>query len=198
MQCNRASYWSKNDASHHDFGKIETSQGHTGVCCFIGRLIGCFIRGLLFLFRLERKSTSSHLKALKQGVPIRGLSHDTPHLFPLAAVNHKSCHRYCYDKSTCTPQPPPHASNAHCYNTLRRISLVQVSSNGVQRLKSIEEEARLREELKRTQEALSFLSAWDEEKNELDAEVPHPPLRGCLSWLDAAGWDEPPYVCVEG
>lgn len=47
----------------------------------------------------------------------------------------------------------------------------QGESHRIQHAKGAEEEAKLREDLKRTQEALSFLSAWDEERIELDAEV---------------------------
>lgn len=54
----------------------------------------------------------------------------------------------------------------------RRVSFFfQGENHRIQHAKGAEEEAKLREELKRTQEALSFLSAWDEERIELDAEV---------------------------
>ena len=47
----------------------------------------------------------------------------------------------------------------------------QAQQHRIQHKKSKVEEARLREELKKAQEALSFLSEWDEEKGELEAEV---------------------------
>lgn len=49
--------------------------------------------------------------------------------------------------------------------------LVQVECHRVQLAKSIKEGARLGGELKRSQESLLFLSAWDEEKIELESEV---------------------------
>lgn len=49
--------------------------------------------------------------------------------------------------------------------------LFQGENHRTKHAKGAEEEAKLREDLKRTHEALSFLSAWDEERIELDAEV---------------------------
>lgn len=59
-----------------------------------------------------------------------------------------------------------------CFINKRRIAFsFQGENHRIQHAKGAEEEAKLREDLKRTQEALSFLSAWDEERIELDAEV---------------------------
>ena len=52
-----------------------------------------------------------------------------------------------------------------------RVLLAQVDYLRAQLAKSVAEGARLGQELKRTQESLLFLSAWDEEKIELESEV---------------------------
>ncbi len=48
---------------------------------------------------------------------------------------------------------------------------LQVEDHRAQFKKSVDDGTRLGEELKRTQESLLFLSAWDQEKTELEAEV---------------------------
>ncbi|CAM9415816.1 unnamed protein product, partial [Scytosiphon promiscuus] len=57
-----------------------------------------------------------------------------------------------------------------CEEEIRRLS-AEGEFYRVQLRKSVEDGTRLGDELKRTQESLLFLSAWDEEKIELEAEV---------------------------
>lgn len=53
------------------------------------------------------------------------------------------------------------------------VACVQGAYLRSQLTRSVNAETRLANELKRTQESLLFLSAWDEEKIELEAEVRH-------------------------
>lgn len=67
-----------------------------------------------------------------------------------------------------------HMHHGSTESVLRRVAVsYQGESHRIQHAKSTEEEAKLRDELKKTQEALSFLSGWDQERIELHGEVRH-------------------------
>lgn len=73
--------------------------------------------------------------------------------------------------STCDRDMPIAQPNDAASANLSLMMSVQVEYHRAQLAKSNDEGARLGGELKRTQESLLFLSAWDEEKIELESEV---------------------------